>query len=224
MKPFHKKILVGIVFIGLIILARALGVGRYLSLENLRLYHYEISGLIAAHYLASVAVYIASYIVVTALSIPGATVMTLAGGFFFGMIGAVYVNIGATAGATAAFLAARYVLGGGIQQRYGEKLSDFNREIEAHGSNYLLTLRFIPLFPFFLINLFAGLTAVKLRTFVWTTAVGIIPGSLAFIYAGTRLGEVRTASDIFSWKLLSAFLALGAIALLPVIVSAFKKK
>ncbi len=224
MKPVHKKILVGLVFIGFIILARALGVGRYLSMENLRLYHSAISGFISAHYLASVAVYIGSYVIVTALSIPGATVMTLAGGFFFGMIGVVYVNIGATTGATAAFLAARYVLGSGIQQRYGEKLSDFNREIEAHGSNYLLTLRFIPLFPFFLINLFAGLTAVKLRTFAWTTAVGIIPGSLAYIYAGTRLGDVRTASDFLSWQILSAFLALGAIALLPVIVSVFKKK
>ncbi len=224
MKPVHKKILVGILFIGLIIFARALGIGRYLSLENIQAYHSAISGFIAAHYLASVTVYIASYVIVTALSIPGATVMTLAGGFFFGMVGAAYVNIGATAGATAAFLAARYVLGSGIQERYGEKLSDFNREIAAHGPNYLLTLRFIPLFPFFLINLFAGLTAVKLRTFVWTTAVGIIPGSLAFIYAGTRLGEVRTATDILSWKLLSAFIALGAIALLPVIVSALRKK
>jgi uncharacterized membrane protein YdjX (TVP38/TMEM64 family) len=172
-------------------------------------------------YALAVTIYVAVYIAVTALSIPGATVLTLLGGFFFGpWLATVWVNIGATLGAFIIFMAARYFLGDGLQAKYGEKLDKFNREIEANGPNYMFTLRLIPIFPFFLVNLFAGVTTIKPRQFLWTTSLGIIPGSLAYAwlgYAGATVG------DGAPWQLFVALGLLAVLSLIPVFMRKLKK-
>ena len=122
-----------------------------------------------------------------------------------------YVNIGATCGAVLAFLSARYLLGSRLQESYGAQLAKFNGEMERNGVRYLLTLRLIPVFPFFLVNFLSGLTRVHLSTFTWTTAAGIIPGTVVFAYAGHQLETVHSVGDIFTGKVLSAFLLLGHV-------------
>ena len=174
------------------------------------------------HYLASVTIFIAVYIVAAALSIPGATLLTLTAGFLFGFFGVIYVNIGATAGAILAFLTARYLIGDWIQKRYTERLASFNKEIAANGPHYLLTLRLIPLFPFLLVNVFAGISRAPLKTFAWTTMIGILPGSLVYIYTGRQLGGLEQPGDVLSWPVILAFVLLGLLVLSPVIVKKFR--
>ena len=177
---------------------------------------------VKANYLLAVLVFIGVYIVATALSIPGATVLTLLGGFFFGpWLATLYVNVGATLGAFIIFLAARYFLGEGIQNKYGDKLAKFNEEIDKNGPNYMLTLRLVPIFPFFLVNLFAGVTKIKPRQFLWTTSLGIIPGSFAYTWlghAGATIGEGAP------WQLFVALGLLALLSLIPVLVRKLKKK
>ncbi len=175
--------------------------------------------------LLSAIAFVLLYFVTVALSIPGATLLTLSGGFLFGpILGTLLVNIGASTGALAIFLAARYFLGSQVQEKYGEKLSRFNREIEQNGSSYLLTLRFIPIFPFFLVNLLPGFTTVKVSTFLWTTVVGIIPGSFVYTYlgfAGTTLQEGESPLTI---EIQLALIFLGIISLVPVLYRKIRAK
>ena len=201
------------VVVGLFFLVKATPLGSYVqSIEENRA---AFKQQVAENYTLSVALYILLYVVVVALSIPGATVLSILGGFFFGpVLGTLYINAGATAGALIVCLAARFFLGDMIQNRYGERLERFNGEIAANGSNYMLTLRFIPVFPFFMINLFAGVTRLPLWTFVWTTALGIIPGSAVFAYSGHALATVSG----FPTELLIALVLLGLLSLLPVVV------
>lgn len=224
MKPVHGKILIALGIAALIVLIRVFGWDQLLSLETFRQYRDQLLAFTTQHYFPTVAVFILIYIVAVALSIPGATILTLTAGFLFGFFGVIYVNIGASSGAILAFLAARYLMGDWIQKRYGPKLASFNREIAENGFNYLLTLRFIPLFPFFLINIFAGLTRVPLATFAWTTMVGILPGSFVYIYTGRQLGIIDKPGDILSWQIVLAFVLLGLLVLSPVVIKKFVKK
>jgi uncharacterized membrane protein YdjX (TVP38/TMEM64 family) len=170
------------------------------------------------HLLLSALVFIGAYIVVVALSIPGATILTILGGFFFGpIVGTLFVNAGATIGAFLIFLAARYFLGEAIQEKYRDKLARFNKEIEENGKNYMLTLRLIPIFPFFLINLLSGFTIIPAVTFLWTTALGIIPGSFVYSYIGFA-GANLDSGGVFQPAVLMAFLLLALLSVVPVIV------
>lgn len=177
---------------------------------------------VQSRYLPAVLIYIGVYIAATALSVPGATILTLLGGFFFGpWLATLYVNVGASLGAFIIYIAARYFLGEGIQNKYGEKLEKFNAEIDKNGPNYMLTLRLVPIFPFFLVNLFAGFTTIRPRQFLWTTALGIIPGSFAYTwlgYAGATIG------DGAPWQLLVALGLLAVLSLIPVLIRKIKAK
>jgi uncharacterized membrane protein YdjX (TVP38/TMEM64 family) len=216
-----KKLLLVLLIAAGALALRAWGITEVLNFETLKANREHLHQVVQAHYGRSVLLYIAFYVLVTGLSLPGATVLTLAGGFLFGpLIGALFVNVGATAGATVAFLAARYVLGSWIQRRYEERLRRFNQEIEDNGYRYLLTLRLIALFPFYWINILAGLTRVPLRTFIWTTSVGIFPGSLVYAFAGSRLNVIESPRDIFSLQILLAF---GLLAVLPLLPLGVKK-
>ncbi len=224
MKKNLKRIILGVIVVALIIGLRFTGIGEKLSLESLQSNAGKLVQYSNQNYLLSVLAYIVIYIVVTGLSLPGATILTLAGGFLYKVFFTViYVNIAATTGAMLAFLFARYIAGQWIQQRYGDKLAKFNEEVDRNGAYYLLTLRLIPIFPFFLINTFAGLTNVPLRTFLWTTSLGIFPGSLVYAYAGQQLGRIKAVQDIFTGQVLLAFLLLAAFAVLPVIINRIKK-
>ena len=202
-----------------IFLYRILGVGTYLNLESVKTHKDLLAAFVAAHYGASAALYIILYFIMVLFSVPGAVWLTLVGGYLFGWyLAPVYINIGATAGAAVLFLGVRYAFGIQVQQRYGAKLISFNEEMDQNGVWYLLTVRLIPAFPFFMINLLAGLTRVPLTTFIWTTAVGIIPGSFIYAWAGSSLETVSSAKDLVSWRILLALFLLGLFTAVPVIV------
>jgi uncharacterized membrane protein YdjX (TVP38/TMEM64 family) len=149
--------------------------------------------------------------------------LSIAGGFFFGVIFAtIYINIGATIGATLVFLAARFFLGEMIQNKYGDKLTRFNREVETNGRNYLITLRLIPVFPFWMINLFAGVTRIKPRTFIWTTSLGIIPGSAVYAYAGYAINDIGQGG--IPKNIIFALLLLAALSAVPLVVKKIRAR
>jgi len=208
----------------IVLVAAAYFGGDYLTIENLKESRDGLLQSVDNNYLIATVLFIVLYILVVALSIPGATVMTLAGGLMFGaIVGTIYVNIGATIGAVIVFLLARYLFGEKLQKKYHKQLKTVNKEIVKNGLNYMLTLRFIPLFPFFAINAIAGLTKVPLRTYVWTTSLGIIPGSFAYAFAGSRLSTIESLKDIISPGMIMAFVLLGLVALLPIILKKVKK-
>jgi len=219
-----KKIAIGVGLLLLIIVFRVAGLDTYLNTNYILEQRTDLIEAVQNHYTLTAFIFVLVYIGAVAFSVPGAAVLSITGGLLFGLLpGMVLVNIGATLGATLNFIFARYVIGDTIQKKHGDKLEKFNQEIEKNGKNYLLTLRLIPIFPFFLINVLAGLTAVKLKTFIWTTAVGIIPGSVFYVYAGTTLKEVDALADFLSWRTTLPLVVLGLLAFLPVLYNKFRK-
>ena len=225
MKTYAKKIILFSIIAGMFFFIRVSDLSHYLTFENLQKNKEALHAYVEGHYAFSVILYISMYVTSTAFSIPGATILTLAGGFLFGaLLCAVYVNVGATTGAIMAFLSAKYLIGAWVQNRYRRQLTRFNEEIASNGHLYLLTLRFVPVFPFFLLNVLAGLTNIPLKTFLWTTALGIIPGSLVYAFAGSQLNTIKSAGDIFSWRMAAAFILLALFSLLPVLINKSRNK
>lgn len=185
----------------------------------------QLLAFVEARAVLAAPLFILAYIAVVAFSIPGATVLTLLGGFLFGpFLGTLLVNVGASAGALLIFLAARYVMRDALLQRYGPQLARLNAEIKQNGASYLLTLRFIPIFPFFLINLLAGLTPVSWFTYLWTTAVGIIPGSFVYALLGSSGASLDAAGGAFSPELIAGLALLGIVSLIPVALRKLKAR
>ncbi|MDD5286297.1 MAG: TVP38/TMEM64 family protein [Desulfuromonadaceae bacterium] len=198
---------------------------RFLTLTALKANRQTLLDYYAAHKLIMVAGFMAIYIIQTALSLPGAAILSLAAGAIFGSImGTVYANIAATIGATLAFLVTRYLLRDVVLNKFGGKLEGMNRELEERGFSYLLFLRLVPLFPFFLINLAAGLTRLPLRTFFFGTMLGIIPGGFVYVNAGASLATIDSLSGIASPRVLGSFALLGLFALVPVLYNRFKAR
>ena len=192
--------------------------GQYLSLDALKTNRDRLLAFTETHYVAAAGVFVVAYVVQTAFSLPGAAILTLAAGFLFGsLLGTLFVNVGATIGATVSFLAARYVLRDWVEQKFGHRLGVIQEGFAQNGFSYLLTLRLIPLFPFFLVNMLSGLTRVRLATYVVATSLGIIPGSFVFAYAGRQLGTLNSLGEIASPNVLLAFTLLGLLALVPVL-------
>lgn len=197
----------------------------YLTLAALKANRQTLLDYYAAHKVTMVAGFMTIYIVQTALSLPGAAILSLAAGAIFGSImGTVYANIAATIGATLAFLVTRYLLRDVILNKFGSKLEGMNRELEQRGLSYLLFLRLVPLFPFFLINLAAGLTRLPLRTFFFGTMLGIIPGGFVYVNAGASLATIDSLSGIASPRVLGSFALLGLFALVPVLYNKLKPR
>jgi len=208
-----------------IILFFVLDLGRFLTLEALKAHRQTLADLYATHRVATVAGFMAIYIVQTALSLPGAAILSLAAGALFGSImGTVYANIAATVGATLAFLVTRYLLRDAVLARFGDKLEGLNRELERRGLNYLLFLRLVPVFPFFLINLAAGLTRLPLSTFVIGTMIGIIPGGFVYVNAGASLATIDSLAGIASPRVLGSFALLGLFALVPALYGKWRDR
>ncbi|HSF19465.1 MAG TPA: TVP38/TMEM64 family protein [Vicinamibacteria bacterium] len=192
--------------------------GDYLSLDALKANRDRLLAFTDANLSLAVALYIATYCLVAGLSLPGAVILTLAGGFLFGGFwGTVFVNIGATSGATLAFLAARYLLRDWVEARFGNHLGPIQEGFAKNAFSYLMTLRLIPLFPFFLVNLVSGLTRVGVGTYVAATGIGIVPGSFVYAYAGRQLGTINSLKEIASPNVLLAFTLLGILALVPIV-------
>jgi uncharacterized membrane protein YdjX (TVP38/TMEM64 family) len=189
--------------------------GHYLSLDALKSRQDALQAYARAYPLHSAAVFFAIYTLATALSFPGATILTLGAGAIFGLWwGMLIVSFASSIGATLAFLAARFILRDPIQRRFGDKLKAFNEGIARDGAFYLFTLRLVPLFPFFLINLLMGLTPMKAWTFHWVSQLGMLAGTLVYVNAGTQLAQIASLKGILSPGLVLSFVLLGLFPLL----------
>ncbi len=192
---------------------------QYLTLEALKVKQGTIESYRNDNYGLTVLIYASIYITVTGLSLPGATVLTLAGGAIFGLLwGTVIVSFASSIGATLAFLAARFLFRDAVKSRFCCRIQEIDEGINRDGAFYLLTLRLIPLFPFFMINLALGLTALKTRTYYWVSQVGMLAGTLIYVNAGTQLAKIESMSGIVSPALLGSFVLLGLFPLLAKII------
>lgn len=190
-------------------------VGGYLTLENLKSQQESLVAWQHAKPWQSALVFFLVYVVVTALSLPGATIMTLAIGAIFGLwAGTVLVSFASTIGATLAFIIARFLLRDTVQARFGDKLGAINQGIEKDGAFYLFGLRLVPLFPFFVINLVMGLTRISVVTFAWVSQVGMLLGTIVYVNAGTQLAAIDSLSGILSPGLIFSFVLLGVFPLI----------
>jgi uncharacterized membrane protein YdjX (TVP38/TMEM64 family) len=218
-----NKIVIALAVIMFISIFLYFDLQSFLTLAALKDNRQTLLDYYADHKLIMVAGFMAIYIIQTALSLPGAAILSLAAGATFGSImGTLYANIAATLGATLAFLVTRYLLRDIVLNKFGGKLEGMNRELEERGFSYLLFLRLVPLFPFFLINLAAGLTRLPLRTFFFGTMFGIIPGGFVYVNAGASLATIDSLSGIASPRVLGSFVLLGLFALIPVLYNRFK--
>lgn len=187
-----------------------LGLNDYLTLEYVKGRQAELSEFRRQAPLMTSALFFVLYLIVTAVSLPGAAILTLVGGGLFGLLhGTVLVSFASSLGATLAFLISRYVLREGIQTRFAKQLKAVDEGVSKDGAFYLFTLRLIPVFPFFLINILMGLTALRARTFYWVSQIGMLPGTVVYVNAGTQLAEVESLGDIASPALLASFAILG---------------
>ncbi len=191
----------------------AFDLGQYLDFALLKAKHRALQDYYQLHPLRMLAGYFVLYLLVTALSLPGAAVMTIAGGAIFGLwTGLLAVSFASSIGATLAFLVSRTLLRDWVQRRFGDSLSAIDRGIEKDGAFYLFALRLVPVFPFFMINLAMGLTPIRVRTFYWVSQLGMLPGTLVYVNAGTQLARIESPADILSLPLLLSF---SLLALLP---------
>ena len=218
-----KKIALALVGIVVIVLFFYFDLQHFLTLTALKANRQLLLEYYADHKVTMVAGFMAVYIIQTALSLPGATILSLASGAIFGsVLGTLYAVSAATLGATVAFLMTRYLLREVVLKKFGSRLEGMNRELEEQGFSYLLFLRLLPLFPFFLINLAAGLTRLPLRTFFFGTIIGIIPGGFVYVNAGASLATIDSLSGIASPRVLGSFVLLGLFALIPVLYHKYK--
>ncbi|WP_298827364.1 FAD-dependent oxidoreductase [uncultured Piscinibacter sp.] len=211
----RRKLLVIAVVLALVAAYFAFDLGRFLSLEFVKQRQADFAALYDSRPALLIGAYFALYVAVTALSLPGAAIMTLAGGAIFGLVvGTVVVSFASSMGATLAFLASRYVLRDGVRSRFGARLTDIDRGIAKEGGFYLFTLRLVPLFPFFVINLLMGLTTMKAWTFYWVSQIGMLAGTLVYVNAGTQLAKIDSLQGILSPALLGSFVLLGVFPLI----------
>ena len=211
----NKKLLLGIALI-IVVLVVGLNFGQHLTLDNAKLKQAELSSFIESNFFMAIALYFVSYVAITALSIPGAAVVTLLGAALFGFwISLALVSFASTIGATLAFLSSRYLLRDWVQKKFGNKLTAVNKGVEKDGPFYLFSLRLIPVFPFFLINLLMGLTPISTIRFYLVSQLGMLPGTAVYLNAGTQLAQIDSLAGIVSPAVLFSFALLG---IFPIIV------
>jgi uncharacterized membrane protein YdjX (TVP38/TMEM64 family) len=197
--------------------------GRFLTLESLKANRDTLLAYYGAHKLFFIIGFILVYTAQTALSLPGAAILTLAAGAIFGaLFGTVWVNIGATTGAILAFLLARTLLRDWVVHTFGNKMESLDKGLKESALSYLLFLRLVPLFPFFLVNLACGITGLPMRIYVLGTMVGILPGSFVYANAGSSIASINSLSEVASPRVLFSFALLGVFALIPAIYKKIK--
>ena len=222
-KSVRGKIVIALIFAAAVAAYFYFDLKQYLTLESLKAHRDQLLAYTDAHFVAAVAIFSALYVLQTTFSLPGGALLSLTGGFLFGsVLGTLIVIIPATLGATLAFLVARYLLRDWVERKFGDRLAAFQKGFARNAFSYLLTLRLIPLFPFFLVNLVSGLTRISLGTYVAATALGIIPGTFVFANAGRQLGSINSLSDVASPAVLGAFGLLALFALVPVLYRKFR--
>ncbi len=207
-----KRLGVVLVIMVLGVLIYTTGVDQYLSIESLKSHHGELLSFYANSPVRTMLLFFTVYVGATALSLPGATVLTLAGGAIFGVgMGTLIVSFASTIGATVAFLTARYLLNEYVQKKFGGKLESIHQGIKKDGAFYLFTLRLVPLFPFFLINLLMGLTQIRTVVFFFVSQIGMLPGTIVYVNAGTQLAQISSLKEIFSLELMLSFALVGVL-------------
>lgn len=210
-----KKIILLIVLAILVAAFFWFDLGQYLTLDQLKQQQTNLDQFFQNNRLLTIAIYFVAYVLMAALSLPGAALMTLAGGAIFGLaLGTVVVSFASSMGATLAFLFARFLLGDTVQNKFGDKLRAINDGIDKDGAFYLFTLRLVPVFPFFVINLVMGLTRLKAWTFYWVSQVGMLLGTAIYVNAGTQLAQLDSLSGILSPNLIFSFVLLGVFPLI----------
>lgn len=203
----------------------AFDLGRFLTLSYVRESLHRFMALYEQHWAAVIAAYMAIYILVTSLSLPGAVPLTLAGGGLFGLLtGTVVVSFASTIGATLACAVSRYVLRDWVQAKFGDRLVAVNKGIDEEGAFYLFTLRLIPVFPFFVINLVMGLTQMPLTKFYIVSQIGMLPGTVVYVNAGRELAKIESLSGILSPGLILSFALLGLFPLVTKRLVAWYRK
>ena len=208
----------------------ALGGPDYVSIESLKNNRETLTALVANNFVLAIAGFIALYAVLTAISFPGASLLSIFGGFLFGtIVGGSAITVGATLGATGIFLAARYAIGDALSQKAGPYMKKFEAGLKENEVSYLFILRLIPAFPFFIVNIVPALFDVKLRNYVLTTFFGIIPGCFVYASVGAGIGAIFDAGEdvklgglMTEPKILLPILGLMALAALPIIYKKFK--
>ena len=210
-----NKLALVVALAALIVAFFVFDLGRFFSLQYLKDSQAGFAALFAQRPATVIGVFFAIYVALTALSFPGAAVMTLAAGAIFGLVmGTVIVSFASSIGATLAFLAARFVLRDSVQARLGARLAEIDKGVAKEGAFYLFTLRLVPLVPFFVINLLMGLTAMKTRTFYWVSQLGMLLGTIVYVNAGTQLAKIDSLKGILSPGLIGSFVLLGVFPLI----------
>ena len=219
------KLLILALFLGGIIVFFALDGQRYLNLETLKANRDALIQYADQHYLSAFVIGFLIYTISTALSLPGGLILSLAVGLVFGRwAGTVLIVFAATLGATLVFLAARYLFADIARKKMGGLAQKINEGFTQDAFNYLLFLRLVPLFPFWLVNLAPAFTNVSLKTYVIATAIGILPGTFVFANLGQSLGRISSTKDLLTPPIIGAFVLLGVFALIPVLYKKFKAK
>lgn len=211
----YKKLIIAIVLIAIAALL-VTQFSQYLTLDVAKAKQAELANYIDAHLLQAALIYFVVYVLLTAFSIPGATVVTLLGAALFGFgLSLLLASFASTIGATLAFLSSRFLLRDWVQAKFADKLQTINQGIERDGAFYLLSLRLIPIFPFFLINLVMGLTPISTWRYYWVSQLGMLPGTAVYLNAGTQLAEISSLGQIVSLPVLASFVLLGVF---PIVV------
>lgn len=207
-----KKLFILAVVLTIVIIFMVFDLGQYLTLDYIKSQQAELHNFYQQNSVLTVIGFFAVYVIVTAASLPGAAILTLAAGAIFGLLtGVIVSSFASSIGATLAFLVSRFVLRDSVQQKFGNNLKAINAGIEKDGAFYLFALRLVPAFPFFVINLLMGLTRLKTFTFFWVSQVGMLAGTTVYVNAGTQLAQIESASGILSPKLILSFVLLAAL-------------
>jgi uncharacterized membrane protein YdjX (TVP38/TMEM64 family) len=220
----NRLLIVLAIFVS-ILLFRILHLDHYLTLSYLKASREQFAQVYAERTVFVIVCYALIYVVATALSLPGAVILTLAGGALFGLVtGTIVISFASTIGATLACLVSRYLLRDWVQARFGEKMERINKGMEEEGGWYLFTLRLIPVFPFFVINLAMGLTRIKISTYYWVSQLGMLPATIVYVNAGKELRKVETLAGILSPSLIFSFVLLGLFPITMKKIMAMIKK
>ncbi len=210
MSKRHGKIIILSLVVVLISLFFYFDLGQYLTLEVIKSKQAQVAAYYTEHPFGFSLIFFSIYVLMAALSIPGAALLTLIAGSIFGLLwGSIIVSFASTIGATFAFLIARYLFRDSIQEKYGEKLQTINDGVQHEGGYYLFTLRLVPAFPFFLVNLVMGVTTIPLVIYYLVSQIGMLPATIIYVNAGKQLAEIDSLSGILSPQLLFAFALLG---------------
>jgi uncharacterized membrane protein YdjX (TVP38/TMEM64 family) len=208
----HQKLIVLVAFIALVAAFFYFGLNQYFSFDYLKSQQATLTAKVAENFWLAIAVFFLVYVMTAALSLPGAGILTIAGGAVFGLAtGTIIVSFASSLGATLAFLGARFLFRDSVAAKFGPRLESIEKGIQKDGTFYLLSLRLVPAVPFFIVNLLMGLTSLKTRAFYGISQLGMLPGTIAYVYVGTQLAHINKPGDIISPGILSAFAVLGIL-------------